>query len=283
MFASLRGSTVRGRYGLMASDTERVADIYSAHARGYADAWSPVIRPVALRLLEALPWTSAHRVLDVGTGSGALLADIQSYAPAASIVGVDRSPGMLSLAKAGQGTALAVMDASTLAIRDQSFDVAVMAFVLFHLQEPTPALAEARRVLRPFGVLGTVTWAEDPITRAAQVWDDELNAHGAIDPTPMPPRNDDVMNTPEKMAELFGDAGLEIVRAWVERLDHTWSVDQFVLMRTTFGTSKRKYESLSLATRLVFLEKARRVMGHLRPADFRYRAAAVCAIARRSV
>ncbi len=29
------------------------------------------------------------------------------------------------------------------------------------------------------------------------------------------------MNTPEKMAALFGEARLEIVHAWVERLDHT--------------------------------------------------------------
>ena len=27
---------------------ERVAEVYSGHARGYADFWSPIIRPVAL-------------------------------------------------------------------------------------------------------------------------------------------------------------------------------------------------------------------------------------------
>jgi hypothetical protein len=89
------------------------------------------------------------------------------------------------------------------------------------------------------------------------------------------------MNTPEKMPVLFGKAGLEPVRAWVERLEHTWDADRFVVMRTAFGASKRKLESLAPAARIAFLERAREVIGQLSPEDFRYRAAAVCAIARR--
>jgi len=53
------------------------------------------------------------------------------------------------------------------------------------------------------------------------------------------------------------------------------------MMRTTFGTPKRKYDSLTPAARVVFLESARTVMSQLKPEDFRHRAAAVCAIARR--
>jgi hypothetical protein len=41
------------------------------------------------------------------------------------------------------------------------------------------------------------------MTRAAQVWDDEVDAHGAIDRLPMPWENDDLMNTPAKMTVLF--------------------------------------------------------------------------------
>jgi len=44
------------------------------------------------------------------------------------------------------------------------------------------------------------------------------------------------MNTPEKMAALFGEARLEIVHAWSSAsTHHTWSLDQFVMMRTTFA------------------------------------------------
>src|SRR2546425_10313481 len=57
-------------------DTERLAEIYSSHARGYADSWGPVIRPMGRRLLEALPWDGARRGGDLGTGGGAHLPQI---------------------------------------------------------------------------------------------------------------------------------------------------------------------------------------------------------------
>jgi hypothetical protein len=60
---------------------------------------------------------------------------------------------------------------------------------------------------------------------------------------PMPWENDDLMNTPVKMTVLFSKAGLTTVRAWVERLDHSWDLDAFVALRMTFGSSKRKLEA----------------------------------------
>jgi SAM-dependent methyltransferase len=258
---------------------ERIADIYSRQASGYADCWSPIIRPVALRLLDALVWTSARRVLDVGCGTGALLPDMQRRAPSASVVGVDSSAGMLAFAAAA-GASVAVMDASHLAVTDQAVDVVVMAFVLFHVQEPVGALLEAARVLTPGGTLGVSTWAADPMTRAAQIWDDELNAHGAIDPAPTR-ENDEVMNTPEKMAVLFDRARLETLRVWVEHFEHLWDLDRFLAVRTRFGTSKRKLESLAPDVRTVFLERARERVSRLGQEDFLYRAAVVCATARR--
>src|SRR5262249_54094342 len=156
----------------------------SGHARGYADAWSPVIRPLGQRLLAAMPWKGVRRVLDVGTGTGALLPDIVAAAPSqAFLLGVDPSPGMLQLAPS-HGTPLGLMDGMGLGVRTASVDVVVMAFVLFHMPAPDVALAEARRVLRAAGHVGTVTWAEDPDTDALQVFEAELDAHGARDPTP---------------------------------------------------------------------------------------------------
>ena len=137
-------------------DTERLADIYSSHARGYADSWGPVIRSMGQRLLQALPWDSARRVVDLGTGAGTHLPEIRRLARGACVVGIDRSPGMLELAR-HHGAPLVLMDGVELGFRDRSIDVAVLAFVLFHLEDPVVALREVCRVLRHGEAVGTIT------------------------------------------------------------------------------------------------------------------------------
>jgi ubiquinone/menaquinone biosynthesis C-methylase UbiE len=259
-------------------DTELLATIYSSHARGYADSWGPVIRPMGQRLLQALPWDGARRVVDLGTGTGTLLRDIRRLARGACVVGVDRAPGMLELARQG-GVPLVQMDGVDLGFRDSSVDVVVIAFALFHLDDPVVALREVRRVLRPGGAVGTVTWAEDPEIEASRAWEEELDAHGAWDPMPARPRKDELMNTPEKMSELFSLADLQPVRVWVERFVHHWDLHRLSLMHSTFGKSKRKLESLNPQTRAAFLERVHDRLLRLPPEAFIYRTVVVCGLA----
>src|SRR5437016_236068 len=84
--------------GLPDDPTQRMAVLYSRLAQAYARLWSPVIRPMALPLLRALPLNDARHILDVGTGVGALIPDIRAASPKADIVGVDQAEGMLRLA-----------------------------------------------------------------------------------------------------------------------------------------------------------------------------------------
>jgi SAM-dependent methyltransferase len=262
-------------------DLRKLAAMYSGHARGYADAWSPVIRPLGQRLLASLPWDGARRVLDLGTGTGSLLPDIRSAAPAgAAVVGIDPSPGMLELARR-HGAPLALMDALRLGIRSDSIDVVVMAFVLFHMAAPDAALAEIRRVLRRGGSVGTVTWAEDPDLEATQVFEAELDAYGAWDPAPVPASDHSRTDTPEKLTALFAGAGLEPLRVWIERFEYRWELERFIALRTTFGRTMRKLDSLEPRRREAFLVAARARLARLDPFAFFFRAAVVCDVARR--
>jgi len=262
---------------VIAGAVRRVATNYSTAAEGYGEFWSPVIRPVGCRLLAAVSWSDVRRVVDIGTGTGALLPDIRRLAATAAVVGVDCAPGMLALALPA-GVGLAAMDAMHFGLRTAVFDVAVMAFMLFHVPDPVTALTEAKRVLRAGGTLGLVTWMHDPVPAAGRILDEELDALGASDPRPAP-RSDAMMDTPDKLATLLTTAGFTSERVWVDAVEHQWDVSRFICLNTRFGATKRRLDSLDPSGRAVVLARTETRMWALTAEEFLYRGAALCAVA----
>ncbi len=104
-------------------------------------------------------------LLDIGTGSGrmlALLADKASHA-----VGIDISRDMLLVARSNLRAA-GVKDVSVrqgdmyrLRYAPQSFDTVTMDLVLSHAEQPGRVVAEATRVLKPGGVLLVVDFFDE--------------------------------------------------------------------------------------------------------------------------
>jgi SAM-dependent methyltransferase len=84
-------------------------------------------------------------VLDVGCGEG----ELARHLPAGAWVGVDSSPTMLAAAPDPH----LLGDAAALPFGDGSFGSVALLYVLYHLADPAPALAEARRVLRAGGLV----------------------------------------------------------------------------------------------------------------------------------
>ncbi len=141
-----------------------LTDRYDQTANAYRELWAPILRTAALPLAHEMAGTGIARVLDIGTGVGALLPDLSSLFPEAVIVGVDRSRGMLAFA--GRQFGRSLMDARQLGIRSSVMDRALLVFMLFHLEDPALALREAKRVLRPGGRVGTLTWAGELQSKA---------------------------------------------------------------------------------------------------------------------
>jgi SAM-dependent methyltransferase len=131
---------------------DRFAEAYETHA---ADgAYNALYdRPAVLDLLGDV---TDLAVLDAGCGPG-LYAEELLARGARSVVGLDESPEMVRLARrrVGDRFEARVHDlASPLDwLDDETFDAAVLALVLHHIDDRVAALRELHRVLRPNGRL----------------------------------------------------------------------------------------------------------------------------------
>src|ERR1700687_1690034 len=133
----------------------KLVERYNAHAAAYQELWAPTLRLASVQLVRAVAGRPIRRVIDIGTGVGALWPDLRTALPDAFLLGVDRSAGMLGLAPPEMVRVVA--DARSLPLATASVDLALLVFMLFHLADPIDGIREARRVIRPGGFVGTAT------------------------------------------------------------------------------------------------------------------------------
>lgn len=135
----------------------RSQEFFDRHARQWDDL-ARTLLPVPEyreRLLERAP--EGATVLEIGIGTGGLLAELAARAP--KVIGVDHSPAMLEearrrLASDGiRGVELRLGEMTHLPLPDASVGCVVANMVLHHAADPAAVLAEIRRVLAPGGVL----------------------------------------------------------------------------------------------------------------------------------
>jgi len=101
------------------------------------------------------------RLLEVGTGVGAVLAVLGQEFPGVRLYGVDIEPRQLAfarehLARQGVDATLVEADALALPFEDESFDHVWMMWFLEHVADPVGVLREARRTLVPGGAITAI-------------------------------------------------------------------------------------------------------------------------------
>lgn len=220
-----------------------MAALYDASASSYERHWAPALLRHSRDLLGLLaPATRPRRILEVATGTGALLPDLVDAAgPGGRVVALDRSLGMLRHARTAVPRVQA--DALALPVRPASVDVAVAAFVLFLVPDAGRAVTELHRVLRPGGHLLAATWGEQTSTRADELLVEALDEAGA----PVPPdiqRSDDATESAAAMLDLLGGAGFVEVRTAGRPLDARFTPTSMLEMRTSCGTTGWRFGQL---------------------------------------
>jgi SAM-dependent methyltransferase len=258
------------------------AERYDRIAAGYAQWWAPVLEPRAVALLDRLDGavtSGASRLIDIGTGTGTLARAALRRWPAAEVVGIDVSSGMTTAAEAEADRLLApqerqrfstrVAPADSLPFADASFDAAISSFVLQLVPNRFRAVREARRVLRPGGVLAYVTWLVDDRVFRPDIEFDSLLDEIGVGAREHDDRPGDVP-TAEGAAAQMRRAGFRHVKSERSTLEYRFSVDGYVRFLSEFD-EEDLISSLTRADRARLLDGLRERLAALSPEELMLR------------
>jgi ubiquinone/menaquinone biosynthesis C-methylase UbiE len=139
------------------------------------------------------PGAVDRSILDVGCGTGPMLADLARFG---EVTGVDDEPEAVEYARARGSFELHCAPADALPFADAQYDLLTLLDVIEHIDDDRAALVESRRVLKPGGtvliMVPAYTW----------MWgrQDEIAHHKR-------------RYTRPRLVSLLADSGFEVLRA----------------------------------------------------------------------
>ena len=150
-----------------------MSDATNSYIHGYSDPEQQRLLAQSdywksLVTLVDYPLESGLKLLDVGCAVGANLVLFEKTTPGLFLAGIDREPLQIDAARRNLGFVpaprldLRVGNAESLPWETGTFDRVFIMWLLEHVQNPTPILSEAHRVLRPGGSLSVIETDYDP-------------------------------------------------------------------------------------------------------------------------
>jgi ubiquinone/menaquinone biosynthesis C-methylase UbiE len=204
------------------------ADVYDR----FVGRYSPQL---ARAICEAADVRPGQRALDVGCGSGALVATLAELLGAEKVTGLDPSEPFVGAARARVPEArILVGAAESLPFEDGEFDVTLSQLVVNFLADPEQGLREMARVTRPNGTVAGCVWDYGGgMTMLRVFWE----AAAALDPERAEPLMESFtmrFARPDELETLWQGAGLTSVE--VAPLDVDASYDDFDDLWAPFPT-----------------------------------------------
>jgi len=150
------------------------AKLYGRFAGLYDGVFRRFFRPRIRRTLGHLDLAPGMRALDIGAGTG---LSLPLYPRGVEVTAIDLSAEMLHEASDKvsahhlNNVTLAQMDAQRLGFDDDTFDAALISFVVSVAPDPCELMREAVRVVRPGGRIGVVNHFRSPYPAIGQVED----------------------------------------------------------------------------------------------------------------
>lgn len=105
-------------------------------------------------LLKTVKPLKPNKILDVGCGEGETIVKLKQARIGRELAGVDNSEDALAIGKKQyRGIDIKLADIYQLPFKDNSFDLVLCTEVLEHLEKPSKALAELRRISSKYVLL----------------------------------------------------------------------------------------------------------------------------------
>ena len=188
--------------------TEREAKMFTAGAgyERFMGRWSRILAP---QLVAFAGVRDGQRVLDVGTGTGALASAVEKSSATVQVVGIDPSEGFIAFARKNAQSGRArfeVGDAQALQFPDASFDATLALLVMNFVPDHQKAIREMARVTRAPGTVAACVWDYDAGMEMLRFFWDEVVK---LDPA-MEPKDERHMKLSRRgqLGELWRSAGL---------------------------------------------------------------------------